>query len=132
MAYGVGATESVSAAPAAAPSVLVVDDDEEVRETILDYAKSVGSEVWQASNGLEALWVVKHHRPTLVLLDLTMPRLDGFETIRHIRRFEPSIRIVVITGDVSEATQNRVAGLGVELLHKPFDLTRLDAVFGLR
>jgi len=122
----------VSASPAGRPSVLVVEDNEALRHTILDYAASLGCEAWQASNGLEALWIVKHHRPTLVLLDLTMPRLDGFETIRHIRKFDPSIEIVVVTGDASETTRRRVEELGLELLVKPFQLTELDSLFAPR
>lgn len=112
-----------------APSVLIVDDDDGVRQMIADYVKTSGGEAWEASNGLEALWVVKHQRPRLVLLDLMMPRLDGYETIRHIQKFDPSIRIVVITGDITDATRQRVASLGVELLLKPIDLRSLDAVF---
>ena len=119
----------MNAASTGARSVLIVDDDDRVRQTIAEYVKMSGSEAWEASNGLEALWVVKHRRPALVLLDLAMPRLDGYETIRHIRKFDPSIRIVVITGDVSEATRQRVAGLGVDLLLKPIDIRSLDAMF---
>ena len=121
----------MTASPAAIRSVLVVDDDDNLRRTIREYAQTMGSEAWEASNGLEALWVVKHQRPDLVLLDLSMPRLDGFQTIRHIRRFDPSIRIVVVTGDRSEATQRQVSSLGVGLLLKPLDLPALDALFGL-
>jgi CheY-like chemotaxis protein len=113
-------------------SVLVVEDNRELRQTILDYATAVGCEAWEAGNGLEALWIVKHHRPTLVLLDLTMPRLDGFETIRHIQKFDPAIRIVVITGDASETTRQRVEALGLELLVKPFHLRELDPLFEAR
>ena len=111
-------------------SVLIVDDDDDVRQMIADYVKTAGSEAWEASNGLEALWVVRHQRPWLVLLDLMMPRLDGYETIRHIRKFDPSIRIIVITGDVGDATRQRVADLGVALIVKPIDLRSLDAIFG--
>ena len=110
-------------------SVLVVEDDEALRQAMLDYATSLGCQAWEAGNGLEALWIVKHHRPTLVLIDLTMPRLDGFETIRHIRKFDPSIQIVVVTGDVSETTRRRVEELGLELLIKPFQLQELDSLF---
>ena len=119
----------MSSPPAARRSVLVVEDNPDLRQTLLDYATSLNCEAWEAGNGLEALWIVKHHRPTLVLLDLTMPRLDGFETIRHIQKFDPSIRIVVITGDSSEATRSRVEGLGLELLVKPFQLHDLDPLF---
>ena len=64
----------MSASSAGRRSVLIVEDNEALRHTILDYAASLGCEAWQASNGLEALWIVKHHRPTLVLLDLTLPQ----------------------------------------------------------
>lgn len=119
----------MSSPPPARRSVLVVEDNRELRQTILDYAASMDCEAWEAGNGLEALWIVKHQRPTLVLLDLAMPRLDGFETIRHIQKFDPSIRIVVITGDASEATRSRVRGLGLDLLVKPFNLSALDPLF---
>jgi CheY-like chemotaxis protein len=108
--------------------VLVVDDDDALRRTIADYARGRGLTVWEAANGLEALWVTKHERPSVVLVDLRMPRLDGYETIRHIRKFDPAIRIAVITGDVSDATRERVAGLGLALLVKPFELRALDAL----
>jgi CheY-like chemotaxis protein len=84
--------------------------------------------VWEATNGLEALWIVKHQRLELVLLDLRMPRVDGFETLRHIRRFDPSIRIIIVTGDVSDETRRRVEDLELELLSKPFTLEALDAM----
>ena len=119
----------MSASSAGRRSVLVVEDNEALRHTILDHAKALGCEAWSASNGLEALWVIKHHRPALVLLDLTMPRLDGFETVRHIRKFDPSIQIVIVTGDASETTRRRVEDLGLELLIKPFELRHLDALF---
>src|SRR5262249_26520999 len=123
-------TAGRSRVPPLARSVLIVDDEPGIRELIVEYVKSSGAEAWEASNGLEALWVVKHQRPQLVLLDLTMPRLDGYETIRHIQKFDPSIRVVVITGDATETTRQRVAALGVEVLLKPIDLQALDALFG--
>jgi CheY-like chemotaxis protein len=110
--------------------VLIADDNEDVRRVLVDYVTMIESEVLEASNGLEALWIVKHHRPDVVLLDLTMPRLGGYETIRHIRKFDPRIRIVVITGDASEQTRRAIEDLGLELLVKPIDLRALDALFG--
>jgi CheY-like chemotaxis protein len=110
-----------------ARSVLIVDDDSNLRRTIHDYADAAGIMAWEATNGLEALWIVKHHRPAVVLLDLTMPRLDGFETARHIQKFDPSIRIFVITGDRREETRRRISALGFEVILKPFELDTLDA-----
>jgi CheY-like chemotaxis protein len=118
----------VIASASAIRSVLVVEDDDRVRNMLCDYARSHGCTTWEARNGLEALWIVKHERPALVLLDLRMPRVDGFETLRHIQRFDPSIRIVIVTGDVSDETRRRVESLGLELLLKPVMLDALDAV----
>jgi CheY-like chemotaxis protein len=122
---------SSDAAPEAARArpVLIADDNENVRQVLADYVTLVlQREVLVGTNGLEALWIVKHQRPDLVLLDLTMPRLGGYETIRHIRKFDPGIRIVVITGDLSEETRREVGRLGVDLLVKPFDFKVLDAL----
>jgi len=111
------------------PSVLIADDDAAVRSTLLDYAQMRGYATWEAANGLEALWIVKHRRPHLVLLDLSMPRLGGFDTVRHIQKFDPSIRIVIVTGDPSEDTRRHVEALGLALLLKPFTLDALDVFF---
>lgn len=116
------------ASPSAICSVLVVEDDDRVRNMLCEHARNRGCVTWEASDGLEALWIVKHQRPGLVLLDLRMPRVDGFETLRHIRKFDPSIRVVIVTGDVSDETRQRVESLGLELLVKPVTLDALDAV----
>jgi CheY-like chemotaxis protein len=106
----------------AVSSILVVDDDEDFREMVCQYARHLGSPAWAATNGLEALWIVKHERPALVLLDLRMPRLNGFDTIRHIQKFDPAIRIVIVTGDGSDETRQRVEQLEMPLLLKPVAL----------
>lgn len=112
-------------------SVLIADDNESVRRVLVDYVTLVmETEVLEASNGVEALRIVEHQRPELVLIDLAMPSLDGYETIRHIRKFDPRIRVVVITGDTSEETRREVGRLGVDLLVKPFDFRALDALLG--
>jgi CheY-like chemotaxis protein len=125
-------TSSISPEPTvatAAPSILVADDDQDFRDMVRQYAHHLGRTTWEASNGLEALWIVKHQRPDVVLLDLRMPRVDGFETLRHIRKFDPSIRLVIVTGDGSDETRRRVESLGLELLLKPVLLDALDALF---
>lgn len=118
-----------STTDAGARAVLVVDDDKDFREMVCAYARHLGRATWEATNGLEALWIVKHERPGLVLLDLGMPRVDGFETFRHIRKFDPSIRIIVVTGDGSDDTRRRVESFGLELRLKPVLLDDLAAIF---
>jgi two-component system response regulator (stage 0 sporulation protein F) len=110
-------------------AVLVVDDDKDFRELLRDYAREQGQTIWEAANGLEALWIAKHQRPDLVFLDLRMPRLDGFETLRHMRKFDPRIHLVIVTGDTSDDTRRRVESLGVELLLKPVTIDALAVIF---
>lgn len=103
-------------------SLLVVDDDADFRQLLCEYARHLGSPTWEATNGLEALWVVKHERPDIVLLDIKMPRLNGLDTIRHIQKFDPTIRIIIVTGDGTDDTRGRVERLGLPLLLKPVPL----------
>jgi CheY-like chemotaxis protein len=125
-----GLADRASGSLRLARSVLIADGDSDLRRTIRDHVQSTGSAAWEAANGLEALWVVKHHRPAVALLGLTMPRLDGLETQRHIRRFDPSIRVVVVTDDRSEETRQRIAGLGLELLLTPLAPEALETLLG--
>ena len=109
--------------------MLIVDDDEDLRGSIRDYAESLGIDVWEAPSGVEALWILEEHRPALVLLDLNMPRLGGFETLNHLRAKHASVRVVVVTGNPTDETRRRLASLGVELLVKPLAVSALDSVF---
>ena len=108
--------------------VLVVNDEPDIRQALRNYLVALGHEVLEAGNGLEALLAVKRHSPGVVLLDLTMPRLDGFATIKHIQKFDASIRIVVVSGYVDEAAHARLEALGVAVLGKPLDLALLDSL----
>jgi CheY-like chemotaxis protein len=109
-------------------TVLIANHDGDLRRAIRDRVQRAGSAIWEAANGLEALWIVKHHRPALVLLGLTMPRLGGLEAQRHIRKFDPSIRIVVVADEPGEQIRAQVAALGLQLLLTPLAPGALDAV----
>jgi two-component system, NtrC family, nitrogen regulation response regulator NtrX len=102
--------------------ILVVDDEPEIRSLLEDYLKGRGEEVVTASNGLEALWAVKHRTPRVVLLDLAMPRLGGLDTIKHIQKFDPTIRIVVVTGQLTRDAAVHLRELGIPIVPKPLDL----------
>jgi CheY-like chemotaxis protein len=104
---------------------LVADDDDEMRALLHDALDQHGHEVIEASNGLEALWAIKHKRPGLVLLDLAMPRLGGLEVLQFIREFDASITVIVVSGQVTEEVNARLGALGVPILAKPVDLDRL-------
>ena len=79
--------------------VLIVDDVKEVRRDLHTLLTLVGDIeiVGEARNGLEAVGLVKVLCPQIVLMDLEMPILDGFEAARQIKAFEPSCRVIALT-----------------------------------
>ena len=116
--------------PAGARPILVVDDEPEVRAMLREYFESLGRRVLEAANGLEGLWAVKHERPELVVLDLNLPRLGGLDTIRHIQRFDPTIRVIVLSGFLDAEVRGQLAALGVPAFGKPLSLASLGGLLG--
>ncbi|KAM3116284.1 response regulator transcription factor [Phormidesmis sp. 146-33] len=112
-------------------TILVADDDTGTRLSISDYLESSGYSVVSAENGKEAFGMVEVYQPHLIVTDITMPQMDGYELIRQVRR-RPSLRllpVVFLTGRTD--TKERVLGyqLGCDAyLAKPFELTELGAV----
>jgi len=106
--------------------LLVVDDDNEVREVVAEYFSRHGWQVFEATNGLEALLHVKHEPPHAVLLDLRMPRLGGLETLKRIRAFNPRIAVVIVSGNLDPGVRRQAETLGAAaILDKPLDLGQL-------
>jgi class 3 adenylate cyclase len=115
---------------AESPCVLVVDDAQELRSFLQVILEEQGYTVRLAADGLDALASVDQHRPDLVLLDVEMPRMDGFETCRRLKANEATEDIPVIFLTSEDDTQ-RVAGgfdLGaVDYVTKPFSDVELLA-----
>ena len=110
------------------PLVVVIDDEPEIRAILAEFLRYHGYEPLVAANGLEGLLQIKHHRPVAVTLDLRMPRLGGLDAIPRIGKFDPSIRIIVLTGDLDEATHQRALAAGASaVVTKPLVLTTLLA-----
>ena len=114
-------------------SLLLVEDDDTIRETILEALDQEGSRVTACANGRDALKVLRsdarQERPfALVLLDLMLPGLDGLELCRQLRQAGDSTPILVVSARDSEA--DRVRGLEVgadDYLVKPFGMRELVA-----
>jgi type II secretory pathway predicted ATPase ExeA/DNA-binding NarL/FixJ family response regulator len=110
----------------------VVDDDPEARQVLGGFLARCGLSVLEAQNGLEALLSVRQRRPGVVVLDLNMPRLGGLEALKRIRRFDPAIRVAVVTWDSDAAIHQQARVLGATaVLTKPVDLARLGTALGL-
>lgn len=115
----------------AAAKALVVDDEDDFRQTVAQYLELHGYEAIEASNGLEALLHLKRQRPRHVILDLHMPRLGGLEALRRIRTFDPAINVVVVTGDADPEIQRRARDLGARaVFSKPVSLPALLQALG--
>jgi two-component system alkaline phosphatase synthesis response regulator PhoP len=104
--------------------VVLVDDEPNIRETIAFILDAEGVEVETAADGIEGLDVVRRVRPRVVLLDVMMPRLDGYEVCRAIRADErlKGIYVIVLTAKGQRSDQERALDVGADLyLSKPFD-----------
>ncbi len=108
--------------------ILVVDDNEDALRTLAVLVQRLGNEVFQAHDGQQALEAAARHRPDVVLMDLGMPRMDGWEAARRIRR-EPwgeEICIIATTGWGQEDQRQRTKEAGFDHhLVKPVDVERL-------
>jgi len=122
---------SVSSAPGtdARPSrcqVLVVDDDRDIRETIQEILEYEGYQVATARNGAEALATARAAQPSVILLDLFMPVMDGTEFRRRQLEDEALAAIPVVIISAAAGLEERIAALGVAAhLEKPLDIEAL-------
>jgi DNA-binding response OmpR family regulator len=105
--------------------ILVVDDTRNVQVLLSDFLSGQDFEVLTASDGREALEVVHQSNPDLILLDIMMPNMDGYQFISHLRR-ESSLPVIMITAKQQEADIIRGFDLGADdYITKPFRLREL-------
>jgi len=98
--------------------VLVVDDDEGIRETLRDVVETAGCSVILAASGEEALGVLATHRPCLVILDLMMPTMSGTEMLRAMQKRPELASLPVVISTSAPA----LAPPGMPVLAKPIDI----------
>jgi DNA-binding NtrC family response regulator len=108
------------------PSILIVDDDEIMRETLSDVLKKKGYEVYAAGSGNGALAAVKKNIIDLVLLDMRLPDLDGLEVLKRIKELDTEILVIMMTAysDVQSAVSAMKSG-AYHYINKPFELDEL-------
>jgi CheY-like chemotaxis protein len=113
------------------PTVLVVDDNADTRVVVRWQLERWGCRVLEASDGQEAFDAVVESRPDLVLMDLSMPRVDGYDAIRQIRGREESASLPVIAVTAFDRADSRdgaaTAGCNY-FLSKPIDFYRLEVL----
>jgi CheY-like chemotaxis protein len=104
--------------------IMLVDDDPAIRQMLARLLAGEGYDVLLAVNGREAVEVVRVAEIDLVLLDLNMPGMDGWETYEQLAGESPLLPIVVITARPNQSFTALAAGIGA-LLEKPLDLPKL-------
>jgi two-component system OmpR family response regulator len=109
-------------------AVLVVDDDEFIRDLVSSALRIAGFATATASGGLEALGAVERDQPDLIVLDVGLPGVDGFEVCRRLRHTGDQTPVIFLTA--RDAAEDRVSGFtrgGDDYVTKPFSLEELVA-----
>ena len=112
--------------------ILVVDDDERILNFLRSKLKASGYDVLTATNGTEALDQAQAQEPDLMVLDLIMPKMDGFETLKQLRSFS-AVPVIILTAKDADADKIKGFTLGADdYLPKPFNpdelVARIEAV----
>jgi two-component system KDP operon response regulator KdpE len=112
--------------------VLIVDDEQRIVNFLSSKLRASGYEVITASNGEEALEQVQAQEPDLMVLDVMMPKMDGFETLKQLRSFS-SVPVIILSAKGTNVDKIKGLGLGADdYLAKPFSpdelIARIEAV----
>jgi two-component system nitrogen regulation response regulator NtrX len=108
------------------PSILIVDDEPSILQSLGGLLSDEGFEVITASNGYEALKIIDSESPDLVLLDIWMPGIDGIEALKEIKKDNPYIQVIIITGHGTIETAVKATKLGAyDLIEKPLSIDKV-------
>ncbi len=109
-------------------TILLVDDEESIRRVGIALLEGIGHKVLTAGDGIEALEIMREHGHEIgcVILDLTMPRLDGEATFRKLKALHPNSRVILSSGYMEREATERFSTLGLAgFLQKPYSLAEL-------
>ncbi|MEY4444649.1 MAG: hypothetical protein RL301_728 [Actinomycetota bacterium] len=107
-------------------SILVVDDEVGVRELLTDALTMSGYEVLQSENGLTALEKIKNYKPNLLIIDVNMPMMNGFELVENLRETGNRTPVLMLSARTDQFDINRGLRIGADdYVTKPFGLEEL-------
>jgi two-component system chemotaxis response regulator CheY len=111
--------------------ILIVDDAEFLRVRISKMLGGEGHEIMEAENGVKALRVYQSVRPDLVLMDITMPEMDGLNALREIRAIDPKAKVIMLTALGQESVVLEAIKTGArDFIVKPFERDRVLNAIG--
>jgi two-component system, chemotaxis family, chemotaxis protein CheY len=112
--------------------ILVTDDSKMARKMViktLEESIDIAYEVYEATNGEEAVALYKELNPNIVFMDLTMPIMDGFTALEYIKNYDKSANIVVISADIQKQAIDKALLLGaLNFIKKPIDATKMKQI----
>lgn len=107
--------------------VLVADDDQAIRQLVSTIIQREQIEVDTASDGVEAVALLEKHDYAVILLDLMMPRMDGFGVVEHLRHNPPAVQpiVLIVTAYADQKFKEVDPGIVAGVLRKPFEVADL-------
>jgi CheY-like chemotaxis protein len=111
------------------PSILVVDDSSDAREMMKFVLQMKGYRVLEAEDGQKGVEIAKREHPDLILMDLSMPILDGYAAVRYIREATEISNVPIVACSADDGERARALTVGFnEFVSKPVDLTELESL----
>jgi len=109
--------------------ILVVDDEIAIRNLLKKFLSLKGYEVHTALNGPTAISKLKEVRPHIVLLDVLMPGIGGIDVLKKIKKIDPLVGIIMVTGVLDRELAKRTIELGAyDYITKPMDFNYLETI----
>jgi len=106
--------------------ILIVDDSKEIRNILSTFLKEKGFEVYTAENGKKALDLTKEKVIDLIITDIRMPEMDGYQLTKKIREERPRVGIIIMTAYTSIYTEGDIRKIGADdYISKPFELINI-------
>ena len=107
------------------PSILITDNDQQFRDTILEVLRPTGYRTLEAIDGMEAMQIVQEQEVHVVLLDMHMPRQNGLETLKRLKSFKAMLPCILLSAEMDERLEREARrAQAFEVLRKP--VTRTD------
>jgi len=111
------------------PKILVVDDEQDIRDFAKSFFEKRNIEVITASGGNQALELIDKENPDLVLLDIQMEEMTGVEVLKKLRGDKNDVKVIMVTGVEEEAIVNEANSWGIRgYIHKPLVLEELEKI----
>ncbi|HLF17576.1 MAG TPA: response regulator [Candidatus Omnitrophota bacterium] len=109
--------------------LLVVDDEQDIRDFAKSFFQKRNINVITASGGAEALELIEKEKPDLVLLDIHMEEMSGVEVLKQLRQNKNDIKVIMVTGVEEESIVNEANSWGIRgYIHKPLVLEELEKI----